>query len=80
MLAGADSAGSEEHSTAVAAENSSHGGRIDGSCLVIGGEDSPTERLKEVGHQALFLGTPTRTPTLCIYETDDKYIAYDQYK
>ena len=51
MLAGADAAGSKEHSTAVAAENPSHGGRIDGLCLVIGGVDRPNERSTKVGHQ-----------------------------
>jgi len=54
MLAGADAAdaaSSEEHSTAVAAEDSSHGGRIDGSCLIIGGVDRPNERSTEVGRQ-----------------------------
>jgi len=35
----------------VAAEDSSHGGRIDGSCLAIGGVDRPTELSTEVGHQ-----------------------------
>ena len=53
MLAGADAAGSKEHSTAVAAENPSHGGRIDGSRLVLGGVDCPTERSTEVGHQEI---------------------------
>ena len=51
MLAGADAAGSKEHSTAVAAENPSHGGRLDGLCLVIGGVDRPNERSTKVGHQ-----------------------------
>ncbi len=50
--------GSGDYNAAVAAEGPSHGGRIDGSCLVIGGVDCPTECSTEVGRQG-FSGTTT---------------------